>query len=307
MDIKEKQFDIVVVGNAGIDTNVYLPGKDIIFSNEANFTENIDYVGQAGGYSARGFAQLGYKTAYLGFLGNDFWGDFVKSEFTKDGIEINGIFEDPWGTARSINLMYADGRRKNFYDGKSHMVSMPDLSICDSILSRCKLAHFNIPNWARHLLPLAKKHNITISCDIQDVINLNDHYRQDFIEQADILFLSAVNLQDIPGLIKQLIRQKSERIVIVGMGAEGCAAGSADGIHFFPAIQLPGIPVIDTNGAGDGLAVGFLSSYILDGYNFFDSIFRAQIVARFTCGIRASTTQLIQKSILNQYFQEKPE
>ena len=56
-------FEVVVVGNVGVDTNVYLPGVDIDFSVESNFTQNIDYVGQAGGYSARGFAQLGRKTA----------------------------------------------------------------------------------------------------------------------------------------------------------------------------------------------------------------------------------------------------
>ena len=62
----QKQFDVVVIGNVGIDTNVYLAGDEINFQIESNFTENIDYVGQAGGYAARGFAQLGYRTAFIG-------------------------------------------------------------------------------------------------------------------------------------------------------------------------------------------------------------------------------------------------
>ena len=45
-------LDVVVVGAVGIDTCVYLPGRDIDFSVEANFGENLDYVGQAGGFSA---------------------------------------------------------------------------------------------------------------------------------------------------------------------------------------------------------------------------------------------------------------
>ena len=56
--MSDSNFDVVVVGNVGIDTNVYLPGSDIDFSVEANFTENFDYVGQAGGYASQGFAQL---------------------------------------------------------------------------------------------------------------------------------------------------------------------------------------------------------------------------------------------------------
>jgi len=70
-----KENDVVVVGNVGIDTNVYFYGEPR-FDVESNYTTNIDYVGQAGGYSARGFAQLGYKTAFIGYVGDDFSGDY---------------------------------------------------------------------------------------------------------------------------------------------------------------------------------------------------------------------------------------
>lgn len=45
--------EVVVLGNVGIDTNVYPYGEAIDWSVEANFTENLDYIGQAGGYAAR--------------------------------------------------------------------------------------------------------------------------------------------------------------------------------------------------------------------------------------------------------------
>ena len=40
----EKPYDVAVVGNVGVDTNVYLSAQGIDFSVEANFTENIDCV-----------------------------------------------------------------------------------------------------------------------------------------------------------------------------------------------------------------------------------------------------------------------
>ncbi|HEX6386041.1 MAG TPA: hypothetical protein VF177_15330 [Anaerolineae bacterium] len=64
----EEPFDVVVVGNVGVDTNVYLHGQDIDFTVEANFTENVDYVGQAGGYSSRGYAHLGKQTARASYV-----------------------------------------------------------------------------------------------------------------------------------------------------------------------------------------------------------------------------------------------
>jgi len=297
-----KRFDVVGVGNVGIDTNVYLHSDDIDFSVESNFTENIDYVGQAGGYTSRGFAQLGKRTAFIGYVGDDYNGRFTREELIRDGIDTVALFIDPLGTSRSINFMYQDGRRKNFYDGKGHMGLEPDMGICKTVLAASRLAHFNIPNWARSLLPVAKDLGLTIACDIQDVVSASDGYRQDFVEYADILFFSAANQEDPTSLIKTFLRSKPSQIVIAGMGAKGCAVGTQERIEFFPAVEMEA-PVIDTNGAGDGLAVGFLSSNVLDNYSLRDSILRGQITARYTCTQKASSSSLITPELLEGCFQ----
>ena len=92
-------------------------------------------------------------------------------------------------------------------------------------------------------------------------------------------------------------------IVVSGMGAQGCALGTRAGIRYFGPVSMD-TPVIDTNGAGDGLAVGFLSSYVLDGYSLEDSIRRGQIAARYTCAQKASSAQLIRQDIMQHYFEK---
>jgi len=57
----------------------------------------------------------------------------------------------------------------------------PDLEVCARVLIRGRMAHFNLPNWARHLLPLARRAGLTIACDIQDVVDPYYAYRRDFI------------------------------------------------------------------------------------------------------------------------------
>lgn len=297
----DDNFDVVVVGNVGIDTNIYLQTDEIDFNVEANFSENIDYVGQAGGYISRGFAQLGYRTAFIGYAGDDNNAQFVRQELAGDGIDTTALFIDPSGTARSVNIMYRDGRRKNFYDGKGHMRLQPDLDTCRDVLSRSRFSHFSIPDWARHLLPVASELGLTISCDVQDIVDRNDSYRLDFITYSDILFFSAVNYPDPTPLIESFLSAKPDQIVVVGMGSLGCALGSKDGIEFFPPVEMDR-PVIDTNGAGDGLAVGFLSSYILGDYSLTESILRAQIAARYTCAQKASSSNLITKDKLESFL-----
>ncbi|MBN2006086.1 MAG: carbohydrate kinase family protein [Anaerolineae bacterium] len=299
--MSNENFDVVVVGNVGIDTCVYFYGDSIDFNVEANFTQNVDYVGQAGGFASRGYAQLGKRTAFIGHVGDDFGGRFIREEFARDGIDMAGLFVDPLGTSRSINFMYHDGRRKNFYDGKGHMDLHPDEAICRQILSKTKLAHFNIPNWARYLLPIAREYGVTVACDLQDTVSVEDGYRQDFIRYADILFCSAVN-QPPHVLIEAFLRRNSSQLIVVGMGAQGCALGSREGIQYFSPVSMDA-PVIDTNGAGDGLAVGFLTGYILEGYSLQDAILRGQIVARHTCTQKASSSHLITPAQLQQHYE----
>jgi sugar/nucleoside kinase (ribokinase family) len=177
----------------------------------------------------------------------------------------------------------------------------PDMEVCRTMFSQARLAHFNIPNWARYLLPIAREQGLTIAVDLQDVVAADDLYRQDFIHQADLLFFSAVNYEDPKVLIETFLARNPNLVVLSGMGANGCALGTQSGVRYFPSVDL-GSPVIDTNGAGDALAVGFLSSYILDGYSLEDSVLRGQIAARHTCTLKASSSQLISMTQLEAYY-----
>ncbi len=294
-----RDLDVVVVGNVGVDTNVYPFGDEVDWKVEANFTRNLDCVGQAGGYTSRGYARLGRRTAFVGYVGEDFTGRFVRQELAGDGIDLSAVFVDPAGTSRSVNFMYRDGRRKNFYDGGSHMTLAPDPGRCREVLGRARLAHFHLPNWARRLLPVARELGLVVACDLQDVVSLPDAYRQDFADAGDVLFFSAVNHADPTPLVQALLAGRPGRLVVAGMGARGCALGSAEGVRFFPPPSLD-IPVVDTNGAGDALAVGFLDAWALQGLPPEDAVRRGQIAARFTCGIRASSAGLITRAELER-------
>jgi len=294
-------LDVVVIGNAGVDTNVYLYDADIDFTVESNFTRNLDMVGQAGGYTSRGYAALGLRTAFIGHVGDDANGRFVRETLAADGIDTRALFTDPDGTARSVNFMYRDGRRKNFYDGKGHMGLAVNLDACREVLRGARLAHFHLPNWARTVLSLARELGLVIACDIQDVVDPDDPYRRDFIEYADILFFSATNFPNPTPLIERFRAGRPERVVVVGMGAGGCALGTAAGARFFPPPPLDW-PVADTNGAGDALAVGFLSSYVLDGYSAEAAVLRGQIGARHTCALRGTSDGLIDRERLDETY-----
>lgn len=295
--------EVVVVGNVGVDTNVYLNTPAVDFSVEANFTENRDTIGQAGGYAALGYAHLGWQTGFIGQVGEDPFGDHIRSVFKQEKIDMRGLFPDPAGTSRSVNIITPDGRRKNFYDGKSHMTLNPDPAEFREILDGARLAHFNIPNWARRLLPLARELGLVIACDLQDITNPVDPYRLDFAAYADYLFFSSANHPDPRELIRAMMHLRPQQVIVVGMGVDGCALGSDGVVRFFPVEEMA-LPIVDTNGAGDSLAVGFLASRVLEGRSLEESIRRGQIAARWCCSLKNDKTALITRKQLDSFASE---
>ena len=296
--MSEDRLDVAVVGNVGIDTCVFLYGRDVDWSVEANFTQNIDYVGQAGGFTSRGYAQLGKRTAFIGTVGDDWGGRLVREAFAADGVDTTGLWVDAAGTSRSVNIMYSDGRRKNFYDGKGQMDVRPDLDACRDLLRGARVLHAHLENGCRDLLPLARELDVTVSVDLQDVIALDDPYRREFVLGADVIFFSCVNWPDPRPAVEHFLRAPHARVVIGGRGADGVVVGTRDGIRCVPPATLPE-PVVDTNGAGDALATAFLAAHVFDGRPVDDSVARGQLAARWCCTRRADSGSLITRAELD--------
>ena len=133
---------------------------------------------------------------------------------------------------------------------------------------------------------------------------MDDAYRSDFIDAADILFFSSANHPDPTPLVQEFLKGKPDRIVMCGMGSRGCMSGTVSEIRHHPAVELD-TPVIDTNGAGDSLAMGFLTSYLLEGRTLEDSVLRGQLCARNTCSRKADSSHLITGDELKRIIAEK--
>lgn len=298
--------EVVVVGNVGIDTSVFLPSSPELIDGlreEGHFSSNVDCLGHAGGYTARGFAALGLDTAFIGHVGDDQMGRWVRAELAGDGIDLTGLAIDPQGTARSVNLMGSDGSRINFYDGRGHRSITVDPSLAEQLFTGSRLAMFHLPDWARTLLPVAKRAGAVVACDLQDVRDPDDEYLTDFVEGADILFVSSTHHLNPAPMLKQLVRRSNGSMVVCGRGGLGVAIATTEGIRVYPPPRVD-LPVIDTNGAGDALAVGFLVAHELEGRPVEEAVQRGQLAARWTCAQRASSSDLVTREQLEDLVAE---
>jgi sugar/nucleoside kinase (ribokinase family) len=287
---------LAVAGAFGLDTNVYPTGGRV--GVEMTFAHTTDGLGGAGCYSALAAAALGVSTRAIAAIGEDRLGAWIRDGLSAAGIEVTALLE-PGGTHRSVNIVSANGSRRNFFDPRSPSETIVDIGACRRALDGSDGVHVHLDDWCRRILPLAQEAGVPISCDLQDVTDIDDPYRADFVAAADVLFMSAANLDEPEAAALELARRREGRVVVVGAGADGCIVALAGGVEHYPAVELPDAPVVDTNGAGDNLAVGFLVAYLLEGRPLERAIHTGQLAARWVCAQRGDAKSPLTRAQLD--------
>ena len=148
-----------------------------------------------------------------------------------------------------------------------------DLLVDADIVIACNI------NFNRELLHLAKEMGKTIATDVHVLGNVQDDYNREFMECADILFLSDEAAGDDPyGFITKLEETYHTPIIVMGRGSKGALMylREQDWFHEMPAARVG--EVVNTVGAGDALFSGFLH-YFSKGLHPVDCLKRAQIFA----------------------------
>jgi acarbose 7IV-phosphotransferase len=274
---------ITVVGNPGLDTLVVLAEADPDLEADGHFVRNVDTVGHAAAFTARACARLGHDTRILGSTGADVIGGLVRGVLAADGVDTRLMFDDPAGTARSVNFVRPDGRRTYFFDGGSHMTLRPPEPAVEAALAGADLVLSSLPNWARNVVARARAIGLPVAVDLQDVRDPADPYRADFIASADYLFASAAHLADPVAAAESWFAAGPAQLVVFGMGPRGALlvrrADAGAHVTEAPPPELD-LPIVDTTGAGDSLATGFLDGLLFEQLPMAAALRRGQVLAR---------------------------
>ncbi|MGB9375249.1 MAG: carbohydrate kinase family protein [Jiangellales bacterium] len=299
-------LDVAVIGAVGVDTVVYPPDSwSWGGQSEGTLAEIQHVVAHGGGYAARGYAALGYRTAFVGHVGQDADGALVRATLAADGVDLSACVTSG-RTAHSVNVMSTDGSRRNFYDPRLVGVQPPSESDVAGLLSRTRMVHVNIPDWARTLIEPARRRGVVVAVDVQDTPGAHDAYRLDFVRGADLLFASAAQLDDPESYARWAMTAGPASLVVMGLGPDGCLVVQRDGPAERVAVvelspdPVTGVapPVVDTNGAGDSLAVGVASALVIDRLPLDAAVRRGLLCARWCCSLRGSSDGLLSASML---------
>jgi sugar/nucleoside kinase (ribokinase family) len=298
------EADVLVLGGAGIDTIVRVPSVPLPVKDAISVPPIYDYVGHTGAAVAFACHTLGLRTELVDVVGDDDPGRLVRRRFDHAGIPYTFV-QHPSGTRRSVNLVGADGVRLALYDGRHPADTFVDPALYHAAIGRARHVHVSIMSWARHAFVVARQAGRETSTDLHDWDGEADYHRT-FAEQADIVFMSTAALGDrVDEVAGRILERGRARVVVALAGADGCRfTVPGSGTRAIPAVELPDMPVVDTNGAGDAFVAAFLYAH-LAGLPW-DRAAEAGVVAgAFACGSPGTADAFIDAERLRSELRER--
>jgi sugar/nucleoside kinase (ribokinase family) len=283
------ELDVLVIGGVGIDTIVRVPSLPLQDVETIHVQPVETYLGHTGHGVALGCHLLGLHAGLVDVIGDDAEGDRIRRAYDELHLPLH-VALHPSGTRRSVNLVAPDGSRLSLYDVRHPAGLRVDPDLWRTSVTRTQHVHVSIMDFARYALGDAIAAGCTVSTDLHDWDGRND-FHKDFATAADIVFVSTSALP--PDSVDWIFANGRAQVVVAMAGAEGsylCVRGRP--AQHLPAVDLPGRPVVDTNGAGDAYVAAFLARF-LDGVDWHDAAVAGTVAGAWACTTPGTHTNLI--------------
>ncbi|HXW16550.1 MAG TPA: carbohydrate kinase family protein [Terriglobia bacterium] len=263
--------EVFCVGNAVADI-LARPVDQLAPSGMSQPLEDVE-LGPGGNSlnTAVALARLGVSVRIAAAIGNDRFGQFIRERVRAEGIDDTGLVTLPGAkTSTSIVLVETNGERRFLHlRGVSAFFSGRNLDwgqVEGSMIFHYASA-FAIPTFDEESLEPALKQARELGCLTSMNICWDVRGRwlkliQPALAHTDFIFPNQEEGRQLtgesePAVIARRLRELGVKTVIVKLGAAGCYVDSPQG-----SLTSPGFPFqpVDTTGAGDCFAAGFLAA-----------------------------------------------
>lgn len=214
-------------------------------------------------------ARLGCKTAFIGKVGKDAFGDYLREILEQNGIDCGALVMDPhYSTTLAFVHLDARGDRSfSFYRSPGADVMLTAQEVNLSLIDRANLFHFGSVSLTGEPARSAVRQAVQYACQRGKIISFDPNYRPllwsspekargeilALVPSVDILKVSEEEMVLLTGETSleegsRMLIAMGPTVVIVTLGAKGAYFQCAGGSGHLPAYD---VKTIDTTGAGD--------------------------------------------------------
>jgi sugar/nucleoside kinase (ribokinase family) len=244
--------------------------------------------GGSAGNTIYGLGIMGVPSSFIGKVGNDEFGNFYEKDLMDAGL-IPLLLRSDKQTGTAVALVSPDSERTfATHLGAATELGKDDLN--DKYFKENDILYiegyliYNFP-LVEHACRLAKENNMLVAIDLASFNVVNEkhaEFKEIIDNYADIVFANEEEARAYTGLEpRQALDMLSEKcsIAVVKLGAKGSLIKKGDEVIKVDALKAT---PVDTTGAGDIYAAGFLYGYSngfsLDKCGLFGSVLAGKVI-----------------------------
>ncbi|MFN4215285.1 carbohydrate kinase family protein [Exiguobacterium sp.] len=294
----------------------------------SDLVNGTTFVKKAGGAPANVAAVVskhGGESSFLGQVGADPFGQFLKETLTSNGVGIDNLVEAGDTTFAFVSIQ-ADGERDfTFRRGSDGDYAFESIDL--SAFKPGDIVHFGsatalldgeLKNAYFKLLQFAKRDGLFVSFDpnYRDALVTNlDAFKQDslhFIAEADFVKLSEEEAHLLTGAdslddaVEQLLRLGAKRVAIT-LGSRGTLIATSEGSEIIPSVKIESV---DSTGAGDAFVGAYLyrlATLGVDDTRLQKDIEYANVTGALTCTAYGAIPAIPSQQRVENVLGGKPE
>lgn len=270
-------LDVVACGELLIDFTPVVhaeKGKTVFEQNPGGAPANV----------LTALSRFGKKTSFIGAVGNDAFGRFLKQTLTDAGIGSTGLVmtDEAPTTLAFVHIDEQSDRSFHFYRNPGADTMLRETDINEELVGQARLFHFGSLSLTHEPARSATRKAVEIAKHHQRLVSFDPNYRASLwedVEEAKTMILAGIQLADIVKLSEEevamvaptgnvkdatewLIRQYDNQLIVVTLGAQGCFYRTRDHAGIVEGFK---VEAVDTTGAGDAFFGGILYQILEQG------------------------------------------
>lgn len=265
----------VLCAGSIVQDTIVRPIEQLRWGTTTPVQEISRHVGGNGANTARALAMLGIPVRLAGVVGNDDAAEFALRELTQEGVDVRNVRRVDCPNAASIVLVNARGERQFLHQFGASESAFERPEEFAAITAAQEHRHFHLASL--YVLPHLRRHAPTILRTAQAAgmstsldVNWDAHGEwlrvlEPCLRHTDVLFLNEDESRMITGLEDTMaaaafLHCRGANLVVQKLGAEGCIICAREAAPEACAPFL--VAAVDSTGAGDCFAAGFLSAFL---------------------------------------------
>lgn len=265
--------EVICLGILAADV-VAKPVKNIPAKGKLELVERMElHLGGCAANTGVDLARLGIKTAIIGKVGRDGFGDFLTEKFRKEGLEVRGIKRDSQANTSVTMVMVDETGERTFLHYIGANASLREEEIDLDMFPGARILHlagfYLMPGFdgepASRILKKAREKGVITSLDtcwdsqgrwlslLKPCLPVTDIFLPSIEEAKEI------SAEKEPEKIAKFFLKAGVKTVGLKMGERGSFIASDKEAYTLKPYQ---VKVVDATGAGDAFVAGFLAGLV---------------------------------------------